>query len=140
MAGRQVCEAARRGRTPLPATCRSPLTFFSNRDSKRGRGKPGAPGPRAAGQYLTDGSGLFRVVHAIRDPGGRTVLLELEDCRTLQLILCDVDTASRGPLQPVTPASFASDDAALERLAEHPGHNICSRGAPAPPFAGLHTG
>ena len=107
------------------------------------RGKPdrdAIAGARSVGQYLTDGAGLFRIVHAIKDARGRTTLLELEDCRSLALILCDPETVSRSPMETVTPASFESGDATAGPLAEHPARNICSPGAPAPPFAGLQTG
>ncbi len=96
--------------------------------------------PRSVGEYLTDGAGLFRVVHAIEDARGKTTLLELEDCRTLQLVLCEAETLSRSQMQAVTPASFESGDASCEPLADHAARHICSPGAPAPPFAGLQTG
>ncbi|HWG09157.1 MAG TPA: hypothetical protein VN672_09130 [Solirubrobacteraceae bacterium] len=40
------------------------------------------------GSYLTDGRSLYRVVHAITAGVDGDRLLELEDCRTLELALC----------------------------------------------------
>jgi hypothetical protein len=53
--------------------------------------RPLADGDEAqllVGRYLTDGRTLFRVQHAIPGDDGEDPLLELEDCRTLELILC----------------------------------------------------
>jgi hypothetical protein len=95
---------------------------------------------RAVGQYLTDGAALFRVLHAIKDSRGRTTLLELEDCHSLQLLICDADAILRSPLEWVTPASFGSDDARRARSSEHPVHKVCVPEIAAPPFAGSRTG
>jgi hypothetical protein len=40
------------------------------------------------GAYVTDGRSLFRIEHAIFEGAGGDLLVELEDCRTLELILC----------------------------------------------------
>jgi hypothetical protein len=40
------------------------------------------------GAYVTDGHSLFRIEHAIFEGAGGDLLVELEDCRTLELILC----------------------------------------------------
>ncbi len=59
-----------------------------------------APPP---GVYLTDETALFRVADILSH--GREMLLELEDCTTLELILCPARKLSRLGLRTVTPAS-----------------------------------
>jgi hypothetical protein len=57
----------------------------------------------AAGAYLTDGGTLYRVAHLLSEgPGGET-FLELEDCSTLELVLCPLRTALG--LRAVTPTT-----------------------------------
>ncbi|HUN77651.1 MAG TPA: hypothetical protein VMU32_01900 [Solirubrobacteraceae bacterium] len=56
----------------------------------------------STGAYITDGTGLFRVADAISTRG--ELFLELEDCRTLELILCQARTVARLGLRKVTPA------------------------------------
>jgi hypothetical protein len=56
------------------------------------------------GSYVTDGSSLFRVAHSIRDSRG-ALLVELEDCRTLELILCPVEAMLDLRLAAVAPAT-----------------------------------
>jgi hypothetical protein len=56
----------------------------------------------STGAYITDGTGLFRVADAISTRG--ELFLELEDCRTLELILCPARTVARLGLRTVTPA------------------------------------
>ena len=85
---------------------------------RKRRGDEGAPPepetPPAAGEsvssitgtYLTDGRSLFRVQHAITEADGLHLdepLLELEDCATLELILCSADALERLGLRPVNP-------------------------------------
>jgi len=41
-----------------------------------------------AGAYVTDGAALFRVGHILAGGVGGESLIELEDCRTLELVLC----------------------------------------------------
>ena len=60
------------------------------------------------GRYLTDGRSLFRVQHAITEAEGLHLdeaILELEDCMTLELILCSASALERLGLRPVTPSS-----------------------------------
>ena len=64
------------------------------------------PAPSITGTYLTDGRSLFRVQHAITESEGQHLdepLLELEDCATLELILCSADSLERLGLRPVSP-------------------------------------
>jgi hypothetical protein len=59
------------------------------------------------GTYLTDGRSLFRVQHAITESDGLHLdepLLELEDCATLELILCSAGALERLGLRPVDPS------------------------------------
>ncbi len=63
--------------------------------------------PSVTGTYLTDGRSLFRVQHAITEADGLDLeepLLELEDCATLELILCSAGALERLGLRPVDPA------------------------------------
>jgi hypothetical protein len=62
----------------------------------------------ATGTYLTDGRSLFRVQHAITEADGLDLeepLLELEDCATLELILCSAGALERLGLRPVDPSA-----------------------------------
>jgi hypothetical protein len=66
--------------------------------------------PSVTGTYLTDGRSLFRVQHAITEADGLHLdepLLELEDCATLELILCSAGALERLGLRPVTPSLAA---------------------------------
>jgi hypothetical protein len=65
------------------------------------------PAPSITGTYLTDGRSLFRVQHAITEAEGLHLdepLLELEDCATLELILCSAGALERLGLRPVSPS------------------------------------
>jgi hypothetical protein len=67
--------------------------------------------PSITGTYLTDGESLFRVQHAITEADGLHLdeaLLELEDCRTLELILCSEGALKRLGLRPINPAQDPS--------------------------------
>lgn len=61
-----------------------------------------APAP---GAYMTDGASLFRVAHALCGSVGAELFLELEDCSTLELILCPACQVGALGLRSVTPAS-----------------------------------
>jgi hypothetical protein len=68
---------------------------------------PGGPGS-LTGTYLTDGRSLFRVQHTITETEGlhlQEPLLELEDCKTMELILCSASALARLGLRPVKPAA-----------------------------------
>lgn len=58
--------------------------------------------PPLAGAYLTDGGALYRVANLLRDRASGETFLELEDCSTLELVLCPVRTVLG--LRAVTPA------------------------------------
>ncbi len=81
------------------------------------------PKPSITGTYLTDGRSLFRVQHAITEAEGLHLdepLLELEDCATLELILCSAGALERLGLRPVSPSGDreprTARPAASERL------------------------
>ncbi len=88
------------------------------------------PRPSVTGTYLTDGRSLFRVQHAITESDGQHLeepLLELEDCATLELILCSAGALERLGLRPVDPAA----DSERERRGERDGSG--SGSLPVPP-------
>jgi hypothetical protein len=59
------------------------------------------------GGYLTDGETLFRIERMLlEDPRG-DLLVELEDCGTLELIVCSARLMGELGLQPVQPLSLA---------------------------------
>lgn len=75
--------------------------------------------PSATGTYLTDGRSLFRIQHTITEADGLNLeepLLELEDCATLELILCSAGALERLGLRAVSPAG---DE--LGRRSDRPG-------------------
>lgn len=63
-----------------------------------------APSP---GSYLTDGATLFCVTYAISDSANGELYLELEDCGTLEIVLCPVRALTERGLRAVTPAIAA---------------------------------
>ena len=68
-------------------------------------GSPGRPAPLRA-RYLTDGLNLYRIVGHV----GRSVndlLVELEDCRSLEILVVTVQELRRGRLRPVRVAAAA---------------------------------
>ena len=92
----------RRRNRPEPTDTRS-----SGEGAKPARRGPGGACEPGAGTYLTDGRSLFRVQHAITEAEGLHLpepLLELEDCKTLELILCSAGALERLGLRPVTPS------------------------------------
>ncbi|HXB15986.1 MAG TPA: hypothetical protein VNV44_09625 [Solirubrobacteraceae bacterium] len=71
------------------------------------RREPEEPGS-LTGTYLTDGRSLFLVQHTITESEGlhlQEPLLELEDCKTMELILCSAGALARLGLRPVKPAA-----------------------------------
>ena len=56
------------------------------------------------GGYLTDGETLFHIERTlIDDPHGGELLVELEDCGTLELIVCSARSMGELGLRPVQP-------------------------------------
>lgn len=58
-----------------------------------------------AGAYLTDGATLFHVEHALCDDARGELLLELEDCGTLETFLFPAGALAARGLRTVTPAT-----------------------------------
>jgi hypothetical protein len=52
--------------------------------------KPDPDGAPAIGAYLTDGATLFQVQRLLAGRSRHALLMELQDCATLDLILCPV--------------------------------------------------
>jgi hypothetical protein len=80
----------------------------TEQDARPEESATGAEQPSVTGTYLTDGRSLFRVQHAITEADGLDLeepLLELEDCATLELILCSAGALERLGLRPVDPAA-----------------------------------
>ena len=68
----------------------------------------------SAGEYVTDGSTLFRVEHAHVQAGSGELFVELENCRTLELSVWSADALVARPLRCVTPGGTAQpSDAAF---------------------------
>lgn len=57
------------------------------------------------GGYLTDGETLFRIERTLVDSRGE-LLVELEDCGTLELIVCSAPLIGDLGLRPVQPVSL----------------------------------
>lgn len=60
--------------------------------------------------YLTDGTALFHVERTLVDNPDGEPLIELEDCMTLELIVCSVRSVAELGMRPVHP------------LTPHPSH------------------
>ena len=60
------------------------------------------------GGYLTDGETLFRIERTIVESAGGDLLVELEDCATLELIVCPARSVADLGLRPVQPLALAS--------------------------------
>jgi hypothetical protein len=59
------------------------------------------------GTYLTDGAALFRVGQTLPGKLDGGSVLELEDCGTLEILLCSAQTMARAGLRSVTPTRTA---------------------------------
>lgn len=55
-------------------------------------------------RYLTDGRALFHVERTLLDDPRGELLVELEDCATLELIVCSARSVSELGMRPVVPA------------------------------------
>jgi hypothetical protein len=56
-----------------------------------------------AGGYLTDGETLFRIERTLVGDSRGELLVELEDCATLELIVCSARSVGDLGLRPVRP-------------------------------------
>lgn len=62
--------------------------------------------------YLTDGRVLFHVERTLLDDPHGELLVELEDCATLELIVCSARSVAELGMRPVTPLAPAPAGAA----------------------------
>lgn len=60
-----------------------------------------------AGGYLTDGETLFRIERTLVKDARGDLLVELEDCGTLELIVCSTRSVGELGLRPVRPLMAA---------------------------------
>jgi hypothetical protein len=56
-----------------------------------------------AGGYLTDGETLFHIERTLVDDPRGDLIVELEDCATLELIVCSARSLAELGLRPVQP-------------------------------------
>lgn len=68
-----------------------------------------APGALGAGSYVTDGRSLFRVQHGSLHGLAGELFLELEDCRTLDLVLCPAHVLDEAEIRWVVPVEAETD-------------------------------
>lgn len=57
------------------------------------------------GSYMTDGETLFHIERTLVDDPHGNLLVELEDCATLELIVCSARSVADLGLRPVWPRS-----------------------------------
>ena len=57
--------------------------------------------------YLTDGRALFHIERTLLDDPRGELLVELEDCATLELIVCSARAVSELGMRPVKPLAAA---------------------------------
>jgi hypothetical protein len=96
MSGRQLGHAAGRA-----SAARGPRGWL-----QRERGSPDADAIElglSGGDYITDGSSLFHVEHTHRDRGSGMLLVEMENCVTLELSVWSADALAARPVRCVTP-------------------------------------
>lgn len=58
--------------------------------------------------YLTDGRALFHVERTLVDDPRGELLVELEDCATLELIVCSVRSVAELGMRPVKPLELVA--------------------------------
>jgi hypothetical protein len=60
------------------------------------------------GGYMTDGQTLFHIERTLMDDPHGNLLVELEDCATLELIVCSARSAAELGLRPVLPLTHSA--------------------------------
>ena len=60
------------------------------------------------GGYLTDGEMLFRIERTLVEDEHGDLLVELEDCSTLELIVCSARSVAELGLRPVQPLAYSA--------------------------------
>jgi hypothetical protein len=58
--------------------------------------------------YLTDGETLFHIERTLVEDPQRELLVELEDCATLELIVCSARSVAELGLRPVQPLAHTT--------------------------------
>jgi hypothetical protein len=58
--------------------------------------------------YLTDGETLFRIERTLVEDARGDLLVELEDCATLELIVCSARAVAELGLRPVRPLTHSA--------------------------------
>lgn len=66
------------------------------------------PGALDSG-YLTDGRALFHIERTLLDDPHGELLVELEDCATLELIVCSARSVAELSMRPVKPLTAAAN-------------------------------
>jgi hypothetical protein len=61
-----------------------------------------------AGGYLTDGETLFHIERTLVEDARGDLLVELEDCATLELIVCAARSVTELGLRPVQPLAHSA--------------------------------
>ena len=61
------------------------------------------------GEYLTDGETLFRIERTLVEDADGDLLVELEDCGTLELIVCSARSVADLGLRPVQPLAGSAN-------------------------------
>lgn len=77
------------------------------RDPDTQAGEELAPNRLDSG-YLTDGRALFHVERTLLDNPHGELLIELEDCATLELIVCSAKSVAELGMRPVKPVTLTS--------------------------------
>lgn len=62
--------------------------------------------------YLTDGRVLFHVERTLLDSPDGELLIELEDCATLELIVCSANSVAELGMRPVKPLEAVAEPVA----------------------------
>jgi hypothetical protein len=65
-------------------------------------------GPLESG-YVTDGETLFHIERTLVEDARGDLLVELEDCATLELIVCSVRSIAQLGLRPVRPGVLVAE-------------------------------
>jgi hypothetical protein len=60
------------------------------------------------GGYLTDGETLFRIERTLVEDAHGDLLVEIEDCVTLELIVCSARSVAELGLRPVQPLAHSA--------------------------------
>lgn len=60
------------------------------------------------GGYLTDGETLFHIERTLVEDARGDLLVELEDCATLELIVCSARSVAERGLRPVQPLAHSA--------------------------------